>query len=196
MDAKYKIAIPKPCHEDWNKMTVTESGRFCGSCAKNVVDFTNMNPTEIQSYFIANQEKNICGRFKNQQLDSIIIKIPSQALFSQIHFHKLFLLALLISMGTTLFSCVDKNGNKQKIDGVEVVKDAANEDDETLVGIILPHTNDSLQPPLPPKPKINEVKFAKPTIIKGKIACKPVKEIPYEETIMGKPALVSDTITK
>jgi hypothetical protein len=58
-------------------------------------------------------------------LDSIIIKIPSQVLFSQVHFYKIFLLALLISMGTTLFSCADRKGNKQKIDGVEVVDDTS-----------------------------------------------------------------------
>lgn len=115
MDTKYKIAIPKPCHEDWNKMTLEQSGRFCGSCAKSVVDFTQMNDTEIQSYFVINQGKNVCGRFKNEQLETIIIKIPRQVLFSQIHFHKMFMLALLISMGTTLFSCSDKNGNKQKL---------------------------------------------------------------------------------
>jgi hypothetical protein len=195
MDTKYKIAIPKPCHEDWNKMTPNETGKFCGSCVKNVVDFTNMNPTEIQSYFIANQGKNICGLFKNQQLDNIIIKIPSQVLFSQVHFHKMFLLALLISMGTTLFSCADKNGNKQKIDGVEVIGDTSNNNDG-IVGMVLPYQNDSLQPPSPPKPIIDDVKFVKPNIIKGKVACKPEKEIPNNQTTMGEPALVRDTITE
>ena len=125
METKYKIAIPKPCHEDWNEMTPNTSGRFCGSCAKSVIDFTQMNDAEIQHYFVINQGKSICGRFSNQQLDSVIIKIPTQVLYSQTNFHKIFLLALLISMGTTLFSCADKNGNKQKIDGVEVVDDGS-----------------------------------------------------------------------
>jgi hypothetical protein len=35
----------------------------------------------------------------------------------------MFLLALFITMGTTLFSCADKNGNK-KIDKIEVVNDS------------------------------------------------------------------------
>jgi hypothetical protein len=33
------------------------------------------------------------------------------------------LLTLVVRMGTTLFSCADRKGNKQKIDDVEVVDD-------------------------------------------------------------------------
>jgi hypothetical protein len=102
MTTKHKITIPEPCHEDWNKMTPNDNGRFCGSCSKNIVDFTNMLPDEIQVYF--QQHSNVCGRFKNSQLDSLIIQIPNRVLHSQTHYHKMFLLALFIAMGTTLFS--------------------------------------------------------------------------------------------
>jgi hypothetical protein len=155
METKYKIAIPKPCDEDWNKMTPEQSGRFCGSCAKSVVDFTQMNETEIQSYFVINQNKNVCGRFKNVQLDTIIIKIPSKVLYAQVHFHKIFFLALLVSMGTTLFSCADKNGNKQKIDGVEVVDDGTKVDYMTTGAPRF--SSDTLQS-VQNKPKTDEVK--------------------------------------
>ena len=122
MQTNYKITVPKPCHEDWNQMTPDHTGRFCNSCAKSVVDFSDMKAAEIQEYFIKNRGLKVCGRFKNEQLDSIIIQIPKEVLFTQVQFHKMFLLALLISMGTTLFSCQDANGDKQKIDGVEVVE--------------------------------------------------------------------------
>jgi hypothetical protein len=121
MDANYKITIPKPCHEDWNQMTPDQTGRFCNSCVKSVVDFTGMKTPEIQEYFIKNQGQNVCGRFKTEQLDSIIIQIPRDVLFAQVQFHKIFMLALLVSMGTTLFSCQNNNGDKQNIDKVEVV---------------------------------------------------------------------------
>lgn len=55
MGKAFRIEIPKPCHEDWDAMTPNENGRFCGSCAKTVVDFTNMQTAEIQRYFIDNQ---------------------------------------------------------------------------------------------------------------------------------------------
>ena len=160
MDTKHKITIPKPCHEDWDKMTPNNNGRFCSSCSKTVIDFTNMSNNEIQLYF--QQHSNVCGRFKNSQLDSLTIQIPNRVLFSQTNYNKIFLLALFMAMGTTLFSCSDKNGNKQKIDKVEVVDDSL-EMNNVTVGVRLPpktDQNNTLQNT--PPPRMNKVKFVKP----------------------------------
>lgn len=158
---KHKITIPKPCNENWNKMAPNENGRFCLSCSKTVVDFTAMLLHEIQHFFMENQNNKVCRRFKKSQLDTITIQIPSRVLYTQIHHHKMFLLALFIAMGTTLFSCQDKNGNKQKIDTIEVVKN------DTLVqqitvGKALRGENEV---PSPPPPKVDQVKFVKPVTI-------------------------------
>ncbi|WP_427872009.1 hypothetical protein [Flavobacterium sp. MMS24-S5] len=102
-------------------MTPDETGRFCRVCNKSVIDFTSKLPEEIQHFFLQNQDQKICGRFKNSQLDSVSIQIPSQILFSQTQYHKMFLLALFVTMGTSLFSCSSVNGNKQKIQMIEVV---------------------------------------------------------------------------
>ena len=140
MERKYKITIPEPCQEDWDKMTPNDQGRFCISCAKTVVDFTAMFPEEVRHFFIQNQNQNICGRMRKSQLDSITIQIPNRALYIQTQYHKIFLLAMFIVMGTTLFSCTDKNGNKQKIDAVEVVKDSTKLS-RIAVGMMLPQKN-------------------------------------------------------
>lgn len=161
MEAKHKITIPKPCHEDWNKMTPDETGRFCNSCSKSVVDFTQMLPDEIQDFFIKNKGKKVCGRFKNKQLDSIVIQIPNQVLYSQIHYHKMFLLALFIAMGTTLFSCKQENGDKQKIDKIEVVEDTS-EIEMISVGDVPVTKNGATHLPPPPPPKIDQIKFVSP----------------------------------
>ncbi|WP_264552414.1 energy transducer TonB [Flavobacterium sp. N2038] len=124
MYKKYKLSIPEPCTENWEKMIPNQKGRFCLSCSKTVIDFTEMLPEEIQHFFIQNYGKNICGRIRKSQLDSITIQIPGSVLYSQTHYHKMFLLALFIAMGTTLFSCQDKDGNKQKIDKIEVIEDS------------------------------------------------------------------------
>ena len=158
MERKQKITIPEPCHEKWDEMTPKDNGRFCLSCSKTVIDFTIMLPDEVQHFFIQNQSKNICGRFKKSQLDSITIQIPNQVLYTQMHYSKMFLLALFIAMGTTLFSCQDKNGNKQKIDKVEVVEETELENNITK-GKALRGKNEI---PPPPPPKVDQVKFIKP----------------------------------
>ncbi|WP_396602357.1 energy transducer TonB [Algibacter sp. R77976] len=121
MKKYYSIAIPKPCHEDWNKMSQREKGKFCSSCSKTVIDFTKMKTNDIQDYIHQNKDNRICGHFKQTQLDSINLHIPSQVLEKRQSFQKTFLLVLLIVMGTTLMNCTNKNGNKQKIDSIEVI---------------------------------------------------------------------------
>lgn len=133
MERKHKISIPEPCYENWDQMTPNESGRFCMNCSKTVIDFTSMLPDEVQLYFIQNQNEGVCGRFKNSQLETITIQIPSRILHTQTQYHKMFLLALFIAMGTTLFSCSDRDGNKNRIDKVEIVNTEKNQDENKAV---------------------------------------------------------------
>ncbi|MBC8756229.1 carboxypeptidase-like regulatory domain-containing protein [Kordia sp. YSTF-M3] len=66
-----KVSIPEPCHEDWNNMTPTEKGKFCGVCTKEVIDFSAKSDEEIVKYAVANT--NLCGRFHASQLDRKLI---------------------------------------------------------------------------------------------------------------------------
>ena len=61
-----KITIPKPCHEDWNKMTENQEGRHCNSCMKTVIDFTRMNDDEVRNFLVSKKEEHVCGRFQNK----------------------------------------------------------------------------------------------------------------------------------
>ena len=150
----YSISIPKPCHEDWNKMSPKQKGRFCNSCSKTVIDFTKMNTYQIQDFINENKNSRICGHFKQSQLNSINIHIPSQVLERQQNFHKLFLLALLIVMGTTLMNCTNKNGDKQKIDSIDVVDTINNQVVDILGGIQNIEKSDSIvKKTCKPKPK-------------------------------------------
>ncbi len=194
MKTNYKITIPTPCHEDWNQMTSTTTGRFCGSCTKNVVDFTAMMPTEIQQYFTANKSQNICGRFKNEQLETIVIQVPSGVLYSQMSFHKAFLMALFVAMGTSLFSCKDLNGNSQTIGDVVVV-DTLNQNHVTK-GVSLPPKKDTIAVPPPlvlktSKKGAEKINFVR-NITAGEIVTEPI--VPQIDTtkqpeILGMPAI-------
>ncbi|OXA87645.1 carboxypeptidase-like regulatory domain-containing protein [Flavobacterium hercynium] len=75
MAQKIKISIPEPCHENWQKMTVTEKGRFCSSCKKNVTDFTRASDREILLAY--NKDENLCGRFNVSQLNRKI-SVPKE----------------------------------------------------------------------------------------------------------------------
>ncbi|PZR24111.1 MAG: hypothetical protein DI539_01470 [Flavobacterium psychrophilum] len=103
------FSVPKPCHENWNAMTPAEQGRFCSVCSKNVTDFTQMSNEEIVVYLRKNSANGVCGRFRNDQLQQkIAINIPNRVLYSQTKFRNIFLLALLVTMGSTLVSCMGK----------------------------------------------------------------------------------------
>lgn len=183
MKSKYKISIPEPCSEDWNKMTPDENGKFCSVCVKNVVDFTNKSKREIEEYLIQNREIKICGRFKKSQIDSLTIHIPSNIVYSQTHYPKMFLMALFVAMGTILFSCTDKNGNKQKIDKIEVTNEQKSHTNEMMVGDVKLKHHDSLDNNIPPPPPSNEtVKFVKP------------KAIQCGETTSKKETIIEDEI--
>jgi len=72
----FKIHIPDPCFEDWDKMTPNEQGSFCKVCAKTVVDFSKKSEDEIQQYIAANLDKKICGRFNINQLEPETDEVP------------------------------------------------------------------------------------------------------------------------
>lgn len=74
MAKKLQLTIPEPCHENWDKMTPLEQGRFCASCQKQVVDFTNMSDRQLAVFFkkpilSLSKEGSVCGRFQQDQLD-------------------------------------------------------------------------------------------------------------------------------
>ena len=121
-----KIAVPKPCHEDWDKMSPNQQGRHCTACAKTVVDFTNMTDEEVQYFFINKKEERVCGRFKNGQLHRICIDIPENVLYMQMPLWKKFLVACLVVFSASLFSC-DTTINGKKIEESNILSSAAGE---------------------------------------------------------------------
>lgn len=67
MKKSIKLNIPKPCNEGWENMTPAEKGRYCSSCEKVVIDFTNKNDEDLVKELSG--AKNVCGRFKTTQLN-------------------------------------------------------------------------------------------------------------------------------
>jgi len=96
MPIKFQIDIPKPCHENWNKMNPVEQGRFCNSCQKAVVDFTGMSDSQLVAFFKKLSTGSVCGRFENDQLGREIL-IPGKRMPWLKYFLNLLIPAFLIS---------------------------------------------------------------------------------------------------
>jgi hypothetical protein len=69
MKKKLQLKIQEPCHENWDRMSPSEQGRFCGSCEKTVVDFSGMSDAQLVAFFKKPSTGSICGRFFSDQLD-------------------------------------------------------------------------------------------------------------------------------
>ena len=84
---KIQLSIPRPCHENWDAMKPSEKGKFCASCQKTVIDFTEMNDRQIAEFF-KRPPSSVCGRFQEVQLNRNIeiprkIKLSFTAVRSQ-----------------------------------------------------------------------------------------------------------------
>ena len=68
MKNQFSLNIKTPCSEKFDQFPPTPQGGFCGSCEKEVIDFTKMNAQEIVLYFKHKKTQNTCGRFNSDQL--------------------------------------------------------------------------------------------------------------------------------
>jgi hypothetical protein len=103
------LHIPTPCHENWEAMQPNPQGAFCGSCSKNVVDFSTMSDDAIKAYFLSRPAEKVCGRFTNKQLKPNL-EVKLQELPVPSGYSTIFLYALFLVFGTSLFSCTTPMG--------------------------------------------------------------------------------------
>jgi hypothetical protein len=109
----YNISIPKPCHEDWNKMSPEERGRFCDKCSKCVLDFTTSTEEQINDFIEKHEGEKLCGRFRNDQIECpVILNVSKQFYQQRLSFLQAFIVSLLVAFGTTLFSCTTHHDEK------------------------------------------------------------------------------------
>jgi hypothetical protein len=106
-----RISIPKPCHEDWSKMTPDQKGAFCGVCNKSVHDFSIRTPEEIERILLSEEEGKICGRFSSAQINiPKDVEIPLHLLPRNLSPFRAFALAVFLVFGTAMFGITDMHG--------------------------------------------------------------------------------------
>lgn len=146
---KQHISIPKPCHEDWNKMDPNNEGKFCNSCSKTVVDFTKMDKEEIHTYFKQKSGENTCGHFYASQLEENDVQRPS--VFKRVNYFATIVLGLFLPLS----SC-----KKQLTGEPSVIEDKKAETE--LTGDVVYTGSDQKVPPVL---KLNEIQKKEPKII-------------------------------
>ena len=107
MSKKIALSIAEPCHENWDNMSPDAKGKFCGSCQKQVVDFTNMSDTQVAQFFKKPSTGSVCGRFMTDQLNREI-EIPKKRIPWAKHFFTIMLPAFLISKASAQNSKMGK----------------------------------------------------------------------------------------
>lgn len=113
MAKKIQLTIAEPCHENWDGMTPVEKGRFCGSCQKQVVDFSNMSDRQVAEFFKKPSTGSVCGRFMTDQLDREI-EIPKKRIPWVKYFFQIALPAFLVSLKVS----ASKTQGKIKVNAV------------------------------------------------------------------------------
>ncbi len=209
------ITIPKPCSENWENMSLTQKGRHCFSCEKEVVDFTRFSDQELLQYFSQpkTNEQKICGRFNQTQLHPISVETAKPFRTNVLWQQFLYLLVTLIYPAIT--SCqsnktttkgkvkttvtteqiqpqvrncvVPEDIDNQKIQG-EVVEIKPKQSEPEIMGKIM------VQPPVQqPKPSIAP-KHDRPSDGRKRPIKLPNK--PKSEVIMGDTIMMGDPIIR
>ena len=174
------LHIPEPCHENWNAMTPVQQGRFCQSCSKTVVDFSNMADQQIIDT-LKKAAGNTCGRFTENQLARPLVKdIP---LYLQPH--KLFLAAFIPAFFSSVISTAQtKLTGKVAMNNKPVCSTAIKGDtiysEKPIKGMTLPVVVDKTPTPSIETKVNNEATKGEVTMIAGGVKSMytmPVKEM-------------------
>lgn len=76
-----KVSIPEPCHEDWDKMTNTDKGKFCGLCQKEVHDVSSFSDKKLINFMKENE--NACVQMLPSQTDRNLLPEKKSPLLSR-----------------------------------------------------------------------------------------------------------------
>jgi uncharacterized protein YegP (UPF0339 family) len=97
MSKHIQLNVSTPCNENWDQMKPVDRGRFCGSCQKQVIDFTSMSDTQLVEFFRRPSTGSVCGRFMQDQLDRSI-ELPKKRLPWIKYFFQFAIPAFLFSL--------------------------------------------------------------------------------------------------
>ncbi|WP_420571394.1 hypothetical protein [Kordia sp.] len=104
MKSKF-LRLNKACSEQWENMKPNEKGSFCDTCAKNVIDFTQLSQLEITEK-IKNSKGEICARITKKQLETplVDVEIAKEYKLPYSNIAASILLASTLTIGQTAYA--------------------------------------------------------------------------------------------
>lgn len=135
MKKSLQLAIPKPCHENWNAFTPTRKGGFCQSCSKEVIDFTRYTDEQVKEYF-RSLPQNTCGRFRPNQLKTYTLVEPSPA--PRLTWLSVFLSSIMLFFTTRFMQAqsLPKPNTEQVHIKTEINQQTSNARKQLITGVV------------------------------------------------------------
>jgi hypothetical protein len=129
------ISINEPCHQGWQNMSISDKGKFCGSCKKHVHDFTNATLADIKQAYVENNG-DLCGHLPVRILQEQFEQ--SETYKRHFSYLKTFCLAAIFCFGANLFiidSAKATTLQKIKKSFLSIVSDS-NKDSISVSGVV------------------------------------------------------------
>ncbi len=164
MSKKIQLSIAEPCHENWEGMTPVEKGKFCGSCQKQVVDFSNMSDRQVAEFFKKPSTGSVCGRFMTDQLERDI-ETPRKRIPWVKYFFQIALPAIFISKASAQNIKMGKPAVKDTVKRIPVTTELR------TLGMVAPRNIEPVVCNVDTNKVLikGEIKFVDKGILKGKI---------------------------
>lgn len=119
-----KLVLDNPCDKSWNQMPEADSGRYCASCDKIVIDFSTKSKEETVEFFQNLGKEKVCGYFRAEMIQlnrpkihQVLIDLYQQveSNFKSFYFKKTIL--AILSFSLFMVGCKNKNvGEVNEID--------------------------------------------------------------------------------
>jgi hypothetical protein len=107
------VRIDKPCTENWNEMTPTESGAYCQKCCKQVIDFTNQTNDQIQSDLRNSNGEEVCAKITKDQLSSLNWEFQQWQSSATVNVQRMSFYAFLFVFGLSMVSCSNQEDEQR-----------------------------------------------------------------------------------
>lgn len=147
------IKLGFTCPQKWEAMEPVSGGRYCQSCQKEVIDFTQLSNQEIIGYFEQKSKVKTCGHFGEEQLNRLnksLKQLPRTSLQQSLNTLALGTLLTASSCQTSKgisqancknhkshYEIVDKSIDKKDTTNAEIVGTIVSEDNEPLSDVFI-----------------------------------------------------------